>query len=56
MTEHLKDANDRFDDMVQHEERIRLGEEGWKGRYYEVCIGMQWFCTSACNLWQCVPS
>lgn len=36
MTEHLKDANDRFDDMVQHEERIRLGEEGWKGRYYEV--------------------
>lgn len=40
MTEHLKDSNDRFDDMVQHEERIRLGEDGWKGRYYEVW-GMQ---------------
>lgn len=30
-----KEAADRFDDMVEHEERIRLGEAGWKERYYE---------------------
>ena len=27
---------DRFDEMVSHEEEIRLGDEGWKGRYYKV--------------------
>ncbi len=40
MTEHLKDSNDRFDEMVAHEERIRLGEEGWKSRYYQEKLGL----------------
>lgn len=31
-----KAAADMFDEMVVHEERIRLDEPGWKGRYYEV--------------------
>jgi hypothetical protein len=31
-----KEAADMFDEMVVHEERIRLGDPGWKGRYYEV--------------------
>ena len=29
-----KAGGDMFDEMVAHEETIRLGEEGWKGRYY----------------------
>ncbi|MCJ1427327.1 hypothetical protein MMC29_005230, partial [Sticta canariensis] len=32
----MKDRGDKFDDMVEHEERIRLGETGWKARYYQV--------------------
>lgn len=32
----LKDKADCFDEMVQHEEKLRLGESGWKERYYEV--------------------
>lgn len=32
----MKDKGDKFDDMVEHEERIRLGETGWKARYYQV--------------------
>ena len=29
---------DRFEEMVRHEEDIRLGDEGWKERYYQVSV------------------
>lgn len=32
----LKGRGDRFDEMVVHEECIRLGDAGWKARYYKV--------------------
>lgn len=32
----MKDRGDLFDEMVVHEEQIRLGEQGWKERYYQV--------------------
>ncbi|KAG2501601.1 hypothetical protein HYH03_000106 [Edaphochlamys debaryana] len=34
LDEMLKERSDRFDEMFVDEERIRLGEEGWKDRYY----------------------
>ena len=43
MKERLRANVDRFDDMVGHEEQIRLGEDGWKQRYYKVCgAGHHW--------------
>lgn len=36
LKDRLKGNVDRFEEMVQHEEEIRLGDEGWKGRYYKV--------------------
>ena len=36
MAERGKGKHDRFDEMVVHEEQIRLGDAGWKARYYEV--------------------
>ncbi|GAB4819079.1 hypothetical protein N2152v2_006125 [Parachlorella kessleri] len=38
LKEQGREAADRFDDMVDHEEKIRLGEAGWKERYYEVIV------------------
>ena len=35
----MKDKSDLFDEMVEHEEKIRLGEAGWKERYYQVRRG-----------------
>lgn len=32
----MKDKGDAFDTMIEAEEKIRLGEEGWKARYYQV--------------------
>lgn len=32
----MKDKGDRFDEMMEHDERIKLGEKGWKERYYKV--------------------
>lgn len=32
-----KEKGDMFDTMVVDEAKIRLGEEGWKKRYYQVC-------------------
>lgn len=31
----MKDKGDAFDTMIESEEKIRLGEEGWKARYYQ---------------------
>lgn len=31
-----KEKGDMFDIMVVDEAKIRLGEEGWKQRYYQV--------------------
>ena len=36
MKDRLREQGDRFDEMVAHEEDIRLGDEGWKERYYQV--------------------
>ncbi len=32
----MKDRADCFDAMVEHEEKIRLDQAGWKERYYQV--------------------
>lgn len=32
-----KEKGDMFDIMVVDEAKIRLGEEGWKQRYYQAC-------------------
>ena len=40
MKERLKEGADRFDDMIVHEGRIRLGEAGWKARYYSEKLGL----------------
>ncbi len=32
LDEMMKSKGDRFDEMMVDEERIRLGEEGWKDR------------------------
>ncbi|KAG2435630.1 hypothetical protein HXX76_006833 [Chlamydomonas incerta] len=34
LEELMKERSDRFEEMIVDEERIRLGEEGWKDRYY----------------------
>ncbi len=36
MKAQLREEGDRFEEMVKHEEDIRLGDEGWKERYYQV--------------------
>lgn len=33
LDEMMKSKSDRFDEMMVDEERIRLGEEGWKDRW-----------------------
>ena len=35
----MQEKGDAFDAMVESESRIRLGEEGWKERYYQVLPG-----------------
>lgn len=34
----MKDKADCFDEMIEHEAKIRLHEAGWKDRYYEVRV------------------
>ena len=41
MKEQLKERGDMFDAMVEHEEGIRLGEAGWKARYYKAKLGAE---------------
>jgi 5'-3' exoribonuclease 2 len=36
----LKDKSDLFEDMVEGQSDIRLGDEGWKARYYEQKFGI----------------
>ena len=36
MEETMKGKSDMFDSMVEDEGKIRLGEDGWKLRYYQV--------------------
>lgn len=47
MSERLKGRGDLFDDMVAHEESIRLGDPGWKARYYQVSAATP--CRSRCS-------
>lgn len=35
LKEQVKEKADMFDEMIEHEERLRLGDAGWKERYYE---------------------
>ncbi len=37
----MKDKGDLFDEMVVHEEQIRLGDAGWKLRYYQVTLSQR---------------
>lgn len=32
----MKEKGDAFDSIIESEDKIRLGEEGWKARYYQV--------------------
>jgi len=41
LKDQVKEKADKFDEMVEHEERIRLGENGWKERYYEEKLGVK---------------
>jgi 5'-3' exoribonuclease 2 len=41
LKEQVREKADKFDEMVAHEERIRLGESGWKERYYEEKLGVK---------------
>ena len=59
----MKEQSDKFDEMVEHEEKIRLGEAGWRERYYEVRPpSVCWRCMSlrACAwckaAWLCTAS
>jgi 5'-3' exoribonuclease 2 len=40
LKEILKSKTDQFDSMVSGEEVVRLGEQGWKQRYYEQKFGI----------------
>ena len=41
-----REQGDRFEEMVKHEEGIRLGDEGWRERYYQVRL---WTSISGCS-------
>ncbi|KAK2079216.1 hypothetical protein QBZ16_002907 [Prototheca wickerhamii] len=41
MAGELREAADKFDEMVEHEEQMALGEEGWKLRYYKSKYGVE---------------
>lgn len=40
LKQELKSKSDMFEDMIVHEEELRLGDEGWKARYYEQKFGI----------------
>ncbi len=41
-----KEKGDMFDTMVVDEAKIRLGEDGWKERYYQVSPSLAFSCFS----------
>ena len=52
MSARMKDKGDLFDEMVVHEEQIRLGDEGWKARYYQVgrcCLDDEYYVWMVCH-------
>ncbi len=56
--EQQREEGDRFEEMVKHEEDIRLGDEGWKERYYQVRVRLlctQWVSSGSASLegWYC---
>ena len=52
-----KEKGDMFDTMVVDEAKIRLGEDGWKERYYQVSYLLFYHCTTvskpaeSCTAW-----
>lgn len=41
----MKEKGDAFDSMIESEGKIRLGEDGWKARYYQVSTRTHATCT-----------
>ena len=40
LQQQLRAKSDMFEDMIEHEEELRLGDEGWKARYYQQKFGI----------------
>ena len=48
-----KEKGDMFDIMVVDEAKIRLGEEGWKERYYQVLFFLLQYVRCTCDCCLC---
>lgn len=56
LKEKMSDKGDKFEEMVEHEEHIAFGEDGWKERYYRVRTfilfsAFQIFYWPRCTVW-----
>ena len=40
LKQQLRSKSDMFEDMIEHEEELRPGDEGWKARYYQQKFGI----------------
>jgi 5'-3' exonuclease len=40
LKQELRSKADKFESMIEHEEELRLGDDGWKARYYEQKFGI----------------
>ena len=47
-----KEKGDMFDTMVVDEAKIRLGEDGWKERYYQVSPLLPSIVSLPVRMWQ----